>query len=164
MLNLTGFRAVRDCLPTRWHPLLDEIVMDASAEQLILDPQLNEIGKLGAGRTGIVVDRQVLRHRLLTGLTVHTDAALTGYDMLADGNVQAQFSRYLQRNGAHDTFLTGTPTTAPPRCRVRGDVVPVRVPTGAAACCWHRCSCAASSTGMWACWKVCRPRSASACS
>jgi len=24
------------------------------------------------GRTGIVVDRQVLRHLLLTGLTVHT--------------------------------------------------------------------------------------------
>jgi hypothetical protein len=35
-----------------------------------------------------VVDRQVLRHLLLTGLTVHTDAALTGYDVLADGSVQ----------------------------------------------------------------------------
>ena len=31
VLNLTGFQSVRDCLPTRWHPLLDEIVMDASA-------------------------------------------------------------------------------------------------------------------------------------
>ena len=104
VLNLTGFQAVRDCLPTRWHPLLDEIVMDASAEQLILDPQLNEIGKLGAGRTGIVVDRQVLRHLLLTGLTVHTDAALTGYDVLADGNVQAQFAR---RDPATADLLVG---------------------------------------------------------
>ncbi|WP_256257160.1 FAD-dependent monooxygenase [Streptomyces sp. MUSC 14] len=93
VLNLIGFRAVRDCLPTRWHPLLDDIVMGASAEQLILDPRLNEIGNLGAGRTGIVVDRQVLRHLLPAGLAVHTDATLTGYDVLADGNVQAQFAR-----------------------------------------------------------------------
>ncbi|GAB2508633.1 FAD-dependent oxidoreductase [Nocardia heshunensis] len=92
VLNPIGFQAVRDCLPTRWHPLLDEIVMDATAEQLILDPQLNEIGKLGAGRSGIVVDRQVLRHLLLTGLTIHTDAALTDYDVLPDGKVQAHFT------------------------------------------------------------------------
>ncbi|MER7584523.1 FAD-dependent monooxygenase [Kitasatospora sp. NPDC097691] len=93
VLDPAGFQAVRDCLPTRRHPLLDEIVMHASAEQLILDPQLNEIGRLGAGRTGIVVDRQVLRHLLLTGLTVHTDAALTGYDVPADGSVRARFAR-----------------------------------------------------------------------
>ncbi|MER6571693.1 FAD-dependent monooxygenase [Streptomyces sp. NPDC001093] len=92
VLDPDGFQAVRACLPTRWHPLLDEIVMDAAAEQLILDPQLKEIGRLGAGRTGIVVDRQVLRHLLLTGLTVHTDAALTGYHVLADGKVQARFA------------------------------------------------------------------------
>ncbi|MFJ4184362.1 FAD-dependent oxidoreductase [Kitasatospora sp. NPDC089509] len=93
VLDPVGFQAVRDCLPTRWHPLLDEIVMPASAEQLVLDPQLNEIGRLGAARTGIVVDRQVLRHLLLTGLTVHTDAALTGYDRSADGTVRARFAR-----------------------------------------------------------------------
>lgn len=104
VLNPTGFQAVRDCLPTRWHPLLDEIVMDASAEQLILDPQLNEIGRLGTGRTGIVVDRQVLRHLLLTNLTVHTDAALTGYDVQADGKVQAHFAR---REAATSDLLVG---------------------------------------------------------
>src|ERR1700759_2665647 len=59
VLDQTGFQGVRECLPARWHPLLDEIVMPASAEQLVLDPQLTEIGRLGAGRTGIVVDRQV---------------------------------------------------------------------------------------------------------
>jgi 2-polyprenyl-6-methoxyphenol hydroxylase-like FAD-dependent oxidoreductase len=75
----------------RWHPLLDAITMDASAQQLILDPQLNQIGALGAGRTGIVVDRQVLRHLLLTGLTVATGAALTGYDLIDDGRVRARF-------------------------------------------------------------------------
>ncbi|WP_437039858.1 FAD-dependent oxidoreductase [Streptomyces sp. enrichment culture] len=104
VLNPTGFQAVRDCLPTRWHPLLDEIVMDASAEQLILDPQLNEIGRLGTGRTGIVVDRQVLRHLLLTNLTVHTDAALTGYDVQADGKVQAHFAH---REAATSDLLVG---------------------------------------------------------
>ncbi|SEQ85202.1 2-polyprenyl-6-methoxyphenol hydroxylase [Streptomyces sp. yr375] len=104
VLNPTGFQAVRDCLPTRWHPLLDEIVMDASAEQLVLDTKLNEIGRLGAGRTGIVVDRQVLRHLLLTGLTVHTDAALTGYDVLADGQVQARFAH---RDPATADLLVG---------------------------------------------------------
>ncbi|MEV7597303.1 FAD-dependent monooxygenase [Kitasatospora sp. NPDC089797] len=93
VLDPVGFQAVRDCLPTHWHPLLDEIVMPASAEQLVLDPRLNEIGRLGAGRTGIVVDRQVLRHLLLTGLTVHTDAALTGYQLSADGTVRARFAR-----------------------------------------------------------------------
>ncbi|WP_338760170.1 FAD-dependent monooxygenase [Nocardia vulneris] len=104
VLNEIGFRSVRDCLPTRWHPLLDEIGMPAAAEQLILDPQLNEIGRLGAGRTGIVVDRQVLRHLLLTGLTVHTDATLTGYDVLADGTVRARFAH---RDPAAADLLVG---------------------------------------------------------
>ena len=107
VLNPTGFQAVRDCLPPRWHPLLDEIVMDASAEQLVLDPQLNEIGRLGAGRTGIVVDRQVLRHLLLTGLTVHTDTALTGYDVQPDGTVQARFAH---RDPATTPAPAATPT------------------------------------------------------
>ena len=92
VLNPLGFEALRGSLPARWHPLLDAIVGDAYGERLILDPQLNQIGELGPGRTGIVVDRHVLRHLLLTGLTVHTDAALTGYDVLADGKVEARFT------------------------------------------------------------------------
>ncbi|MEU1374968.1 FAD-dependent monooxygenase [Streptomyces triculaminicus] len=123
VLNPIGFQAVRDCLPTRWHPLLDEIVMDASAEQLILDPQLNEIGRLGAGRTGIVVDRQVLRHLLLTGLTVHTDAALTGYDVLDNGKVRAQFAR---RDPATADLLVGADGVA---SAVRGVLSPQTTPT-----------------------------------
>ena len=92
VLNPVGFEALRGCLPARWHPLLDAIVGDAYGERLILDPQLNQIGELGPGRTGTVVDRHVLRHLLLTGLTVHTGAALTGYDVLADGKVEARFT------------------------------------------------------------------------
>ncbi|WP_410567220.1 FAD-dependent oxidoreductase [Amycolatopsis sp. cmx-4-61] len=92
VLNPVGFAALRGCLPPRWHPLLDAIVGDAYGERLVLDPQLNRIGELGPGRTGIVVDRHVLRHLLLTGLTVHTGAALTGYDVLDDGRVRARFA------------------------------------------------------------------------
>jgi 2-polyprenyl-6-methoxyphenol hydroxylase-like FAD-dependent oxidoreductase len=92
VLNPAGFEALRGCLPPRWHPLLDAIVGDAYGERLILDPHLNRIGELGPGKTGIVVDRHVLRHLLLTGLTVHTGAALTGYDVLDDGRVRARFA------------------------------------------------------------------------
>ncbi|WP_369372789.1 FAD-dependent oxidoreductase [Streptomyces sp. cg36] len=123
VLDPTGFQAVRACLPTRWHPLLDEITMDASAEQLVLDPQLNEIGRLGAGRTGIVVDRQVLRHLLLTGLTVHTDAALTGYDVLSDGKVRAQFAH---RDPVSADLLVGADGVA---SAVRGVLSPQTAPT-----------------------------------
>ncbi|MEA5362590.1 NAD(P)/FAD-dependent oxidoreductase [Amycolatopsis sp., V23-08] len=123
VLNPTGFRAVRECLPVRWHALLDEIVMDASAEQLILDPQLTEIGRLGAGRTGTVVDRQVLRHLLLTGLTVHTGAALTGYDVLADGTVQ---SRFAGRDPARADLLVGADGV---NSAVRGVLSPRTFPT-----------------------------------
>ncbi|MGW2479877.1 FAD-dependent oxidoreductase [Streptomyces sp. NPDC001571] len=123
VLDPIGFQAVRDCLPARWHPLLDEIVMAASAEQLVLDPRLNEIGRLGAARTGIVVDRQVLRHLLLTGLSVHTDAALTGYHVLADGRVQARFAR---RDPATADLLVGADGVA---STVRGVLSPETVPT-----------------------------------
>ncbi|MFD9959645.1 FAD-dependent oxidoreductase [Amycolatopsis sp. NPDC058986] len=92
VLNPVGFEALRSCLPPRWHPLLDEVVSDAYVERLALDPQLNKIGELGPARSGIVVDRHVLRCLLLTGLTVHTGAALTGYDVLDDGRVEARFA------------------------------------------------------------------------
>jgi 2-polyprenyl-6-methoxyphenol hydroxylase-like FAD-dependent oxidoreductase len=92
VLSPVGFQALRGCLPRRWHPLLDAIVGDAHGERLILDPQLNRIGELGPARSGLVIDRHVLRHLLLTGLTVHTGAALTGYDVLHDGKVEARFA------------------------------------------------------------------------
>jgi len=92
VLSPTGFEALRGCLPPRWQPLLDAIVGDAHGERLILDPLLNQIGELGPGRAGLVVDRQVLRHLLLTGLTVHTGASLTGYDVLDNGTIQARFA------------------------------------------------------------------------
>ncbi len=92
VLNPVGFEALRACLPARWHPLLDEIVMDGYGAQLTFDPQLNQIGAIGPARSGIVVDRHVLRHLLLTGLTVHTGSALTGYEVLPDGKVEARFA------------------------------------------------------------------------
>ncbi|MGW5742000.1 FAD-dependent oxidoreductase [Amycolatopsis sp. NPDC003861] len=93
VLNPTGLAALQGCLPPRWHPLLDAITGDAYGERLVLDPRLNKIGELGPGRTGTVVDRHVLRHLLLTGLTVRTGAALTGYDVLDDGRVEARFAK-----------------------------------------------------------------------
>ena len=92
MLSPVGYEALQGCLPPRWHPLLDAIVGDAYGSQLTLDPQLNQVGELGPGRAGIVVDRQVLRHLLLTGLTVHTGTALAGYGVLGDGRVEARFT------------------------------------------------------------------------
>jgi len=92
VLNPTGFAALRACLPSRWHPLLDAIVDDTSVERLVLDPQLTRIGELGPPRSGLVVDRHVLRHLLLTGLNVDTGAALTGYDVLDGGQVAARFA------------------------------------------------------------------------
>ncbi|MEC3975169.1 FAD-dependent oxidoreductase [Amycolatopsis sp. H20-H5] len=92
MLSPVGYEALQGCLPQRWHPLLDAIVGDAYGAGLILDSQLNQVGQLGPGRTGIVIDRHVLRHLLLTGLTVHTGAALTGYDVLDDGKVETRFA------------------------------------------------------------------------
>lgn len=92
VLDAVGFAALRGCLPARWHPLLDEVVSDAYVERLVLDPRLNTIGELGPARSGTVVDRHVLRRLLLTGLAVHTGAALTGYDVLDDGTVEARFA------------------------------------------------------------------------
>lgn len=92
MLSPAGLEALRGCLPPRWHRLLDAILGDARAGRLILDPQLNPIGELGQVRTGIVADRHVLRHLLLTGLPVHTGAALTGYEPRDDGRVEARFT------------------------------------------------------------------------
>ncbi len=90
-LSPAGLAALRGCLPRRWHPLLDAITGDAYGERLVLDPRLNKIGELGPGKSGTVIDRHVLRHLLLTGLTVRTGAALTGYDLRADGRVEARF-------------------------------------------------------------------------
>ncbi|MFJ7217965.1 FAD-dependent oxidoreductase [Amycolatopsis sp. NPDC098790] len=94
VLDPAGLAALRGCLPHRWHALLDAIVGDAYGERLVLDPQLNKIGELGPGRSGTVVDRHVLRHLLLTGLTVRTGAALTGYALLDDGRVEARFAHH----------------------------------------------------------------------
>jgi 2-polyprenyl-6-methoxyphenol hydroxylase-like FAD-dependent oxidoreductase len=91
MLNPTGLEALHACLPTRWHPLLDAILGDATAAGLVLDPQLNQVGEIGPARTGIVVDRDVLRRLLLTDLTLHTGAGLTGYTV-TDGGVEARFT------------------------------------------------------------------------
>lgn len=59
---------------------------------------------------------RVLRHLLLTGLTVHTDAALTGYEVLADDGVRARFTR---RDPVTAVTLFSAPSqasaTPPPR-------------------------------------------------
>ena len=87
MLNPAGLEALRGCLPSRWHPLLGAIVGDAFAGRLVLDPQLNQIGELGPRGPGSWSTGTCSAHLLLTGLNVHTGAALTGYDVLADGQV-----------------------------------------------------------------------------
>lgn len=95
MLSPVGLEALHGCLPQRLHPLLHAVVGDATASGLVLDPQLNQIGEIGPARTGTVIDRDVLRHLLLTGLTVHTGAALTRYEVLhGRGNhrVEAHFA------------------------------------------------------------------------
>jgi 2-polyprenyl-6-methoxyphenol hydroxylase-like FAD-dependent oxidoreductase len=123
VLNPAGFAALQGCLPQRWHPLLDAIVGDAYGERLVLDPRLNKIGELGPGRTGTVVDRHVLRHLLLTGLTVHTGAALTGYDVLDDGRVEARFAG---RDPAVADLLVGADGIG---SRVRAVLSPRTTPT-----------------------------------
>lgn len=123
VLNPAGFAALQGCLPPRWHPLLDAIVGDAYGERLVLDPRLNKIGELGPGRTGTVVDRHVLRHLLLTGLTVHTGAALTGYDLLDDGRVEARFA---DRDPAVADLLVGADGIG---SRVRAVLSPRTTPT-----------------------------------
>lgn len=95
VLSPVGYEALRGCLPRRWHPLLDAILDDTLVQPLILDPRLNKIGELGPARSGLVVDRHVLRHLLLAGLTVHTGAALTSYQVRDDGRVDARFAHGL---------------------------------------------------------------------
>ncbi|MEU6479847.1 NAD(P)/FAD-dependent oxidoreductase [Streptomyces sp. NPDC047017] len=123
VLEPVGFEALRGCLPRRWHPLLDAVVSNARVERLALDTQLNTIGELGPARSGIVVDRHVLRHLLLTGLTVHTGAALTGYDVLDDGRVRARFAR---RDPATADLLVGADGVG---SAVRRTLTPQTIPT-----------------------------------
>ena len=129
VLNPTGFEALHGCLPERWHPLLDAIVDDTTVERLILDPRLNKIGELGPPRSGLVVDRHVLRHLLLTGLDVHTGAGLTGYDVLNDGangeapKVQAHFA---QGESATADLLVGADGV---NSAVRTVLTPQTIPT-----------------------------------
>jgi 2-polyprenyl-6-methoxyphenol hydroxylase-like FAD-dependent oxidoreductase len=95
MLSPVGLEALHGCLPQRLHPLLHAVAGDATASGLVLDPQLNQVGEIGPARTGTVIDRDVLRHLLLTGLTVHTGAALTGYEVLhgtGNGRIAARFA------------------------------------------------------------------------
>ena len=123
VLNEIGVDAVRRSLPTRWHALLDAIVSDAYTERLVLDRQLNKVGELGPSRSGTVVDRDVLRRLLLTGLTVHTGSALTGYDVRPDGQVEAHFA---DRDPAVADLLVGADGV---NSAVRGVLSPRTTPT-----------------------------------
>jgi 2-polyprenyl-6-methoxyphenol hydroxylase-like FAD-dependent oxidoreductase len=111
VLSPTGFEALHGCLPRRWHPLLAAIVDDTRVERLILDPRLNKIGELGPARSGLIVDRHVLRHLLLTGLNVHTGAALTGYDVLNDGK-DGKDGKDSKDSKVEARFAQGGPATA----------------------------------------------------
>jgi 2-polyprenyl-6-methoxyphenol hydroxylase-like FAD-dependent oxidoreductase len=126
MLSPVGLEALRNCLPQRWHPLLDAVVGDATASGLVLDPQLNQIGELGPARTGIVIDRDVLRRLLHTGLTVHTGSALTGYSVLdGDGNGRVE-ARFAERTPAVADLLVGADGV---HSAVRARLSPHTVPT-----------------------------------
>jgi 2-polyprenyl-6-methoxyphenol hydroxylase-like FAD-dependent oxidoreductase len=126
MLSPGGLEALRGCVPQRWHPLLDAVIGDATASGLVLDPQLNQIGELGPARTGIVVDRDVLRRLLLTGLTVHTDAALTGYHVSDDGGCGRVDIHFADRAPATADLLVGADGV---NSAVRGLLSPHTAPT-----------------------------------
>jgi 2-polyprenyl-6-methoxyphenol hydroxylase-like FAD-dependent oxidoreductase len=126
VLSPVGFDALRGCLPQRWHPLLDAVVGDASAARLILNPQLNRIGELGPARTGIVVDRDVLRRLLLTGLTVHTGAALTDYTVLHVGGNELVEAHFAHGDPATADLLVGADGVG---SAVRAVLSPHTVPT-----------------------------------
>lgn len=122
MLDPHGDDALRGCLPRRLHPLLDAVVGDAAAAGLVLDPQLDQIGELGPARTGVVVDRDVLRHLLLAGLTVRTGAALAGYDRPGNGGVTARFANGDQATA--DLLVGADGVGSAVRATLAPDIVP----------------------------------------
>ncbi|MFI9361459.1 FAD-dependent oxidoreductase [Kitasatospora sp. NPDC053057] len=93
-LDGPGLAALRECLPPRLHGLLEAVTGPLAGERRVVDPQLNELRRLGAAADGTAADRHVLRQLLLTGLgdRVEFGRAVVGYDERADGRVEARLA------------------------------------------------------------------------
>jgi 2-polyprenyl-6-methoxyphenol hydroxylase-like FAD-dependent oxidoreductase len=94
-LRTEGREALLACLPERLHGLSDAVCGDLTGPGLVLDSQLNELHRgPGFEPDAIVVDRHVLRHLLLTGLTdqVEFGRRLSGVAEQPDGTVRATFA------------------------------------------------------------------------
>jgi 2-polyprenyl-6-methoxyphenol hydroxylase-like FAD-dependent oxidoreductase len=92
-----GWAALKECLPSRLHALLDATSGELKGPGRLLDPQLNVLGldedePLNQSLEATVVDRHVLRHVLLAGLDVRFGSHFTGYAELSDGTVRATFA------------------------------------------------------------------------
>lgn len=89
-----GWCALLECLPTRLHATLDATSGRRTGVRLFLDDQLREVRRLPSIGESCVVDRQVLRHLLLTGLSDHVrfGSRFSSYETQADGSVVAYFA------------------------------------------------------------------------
>lgn len=89
-----GLDGLRECLPERLHPLLHAVSGELAGTGRSVDEQLTELGSTPVFDEGLLFDRHVLRHLLLTGLAdqVHFGARLDRYVELPDGRVRAEFA------------------------------------------------------------------------
>jgi 2-polyprenyl-6-methoxyphenol hydroxylase-like FAD-dependent oxidoreductase len=91
VLTESGLVALRASLSGRWFRLFEATIGNLAGERPVLDPWLNRTGGM-TPRRGTAIDRQVLRHLLLTGLDVHFGAELVSYRVRPDRRVEAAFS------------------------------------------------------------------------
>lgn len=83
---------LQTCLPERWHALLTRIGGVLTGDGRAVDPQLTELVRIPRRDEGLLFDRHVLRHLLLTGLDVRFGKKLDRYVELPDGQVRAEFA------------------------------------------------------------------------
>ncbi|MFF2078650.1 FAD-dependent oxidoreductase [Kitasatospora sp. NPDC058162] len=93
-LDAPGLAALRECLPSRLHGLLEAVTGPLAGERRLVDQQLTELSRLGPTEGGTAADRHVLRQLLLAGLgdRVEFGRAVVGYRERPDGRVEARFA------------------------------------------------------------------------
>jgi 2-polyprenyl-6-methoxyphenol hydroxylase-like FAD-dependent oxidoreductase len=92
-LGERGLAALRQCLPSRLHPLLEAVGGELTGDGRAVDARLNELGRTPREDEGLLFDRHVLRHLLFAGLKdrVHFAKKLDAYETLPGGGVLARF-------------------------------------------------------------------------